>query len=68
MGLFLDLKEEELEEVESRHGPSPFQCMKAMFKVWLAREQPPPTWAAIREVLEDLGHEELVFTLRQTQH
>ena len=65
IGLFLDLTEKKLKEVESNHGPTPFQCMKEMWKIWLAREQPAPTWESAIEVLEFLGHEELAYVLRQ---
>ena len=64
VGLFLNLEEKKLKEVE-KHGTTSQSCMKEMLKVWLAREQPPPTWVAIIEVLDFLEHEELALTLRR---
>ena len=64
VGFFLNLEEKKLEEVE-KYGTTPQLCMKEMLKVWLARKQPPPTWAAIIEVLEFLEYKELALTLRQ---
>ena len=62
IGLYLDLEEEELEAMESKHGSTPLQCMKEILKVWNARKQPPLTWAAIIEILEFL---ELAHKLEQ---
>ena len=65
IGLFLELEDDELGKVEFTHGSTPFKCMKEMLMMWLARKQPPPTWAAIIEVLEFLEHEKLAHTLKQ---
>ena len=65
IGLYLDLEEGELRKVECTHGSTPFKCMKEMLTVWLARKKPPPTWAAIIDVLEFLEHEKLALTLKQ---
>lgn len=57
MGEFLELTDEELDRVESESGPAPSKCMKSMLRVWLSREEPPPTWQEILEVVEVMDSE-----------
>ena len=62
IGLYLSLEEEELNELESS---SPMQCLKSMVTKWLSREQPPPTWSCIIEVLELMEHKQLSLRVKQ---
>ncbi len=64
VGEFLEVAEEELEKVESQSGPTPSKCMKDMLRAWLKREDPPPTWKAILEVV-DFMEPELALKLKQ---
>ena len=64
VGFLLNLEKKKLVEVE-KHGTDAHSCMMEMLEVWLAREQPLPTWADIIQVLKFLKHEELALTLRQ---
>ena len=58
VGEFLELPEEELDRVASQcTGSTPSRCMKTMFRAWLGREEPPPTWKAILEVVDFLNPE-----------
>ena len=65
IGTFLKLDEKQLKEMESSQGSVPQQCLREVITMWLAREQPSPSWSAIIEAMEFLGHVDLVLRLRE---
>ncbi len=65
MGEYLELTESRLDEIESRHGSDPLTSMRKMFKAWLSREEPPPTWKDVFEVVDEMD-KDLAVKLKQT--
>ena len=65
VGLYLDLAESTLDEIQSRPDSTPSACMTAMLKKWLTKESPVPTWKDIIEVVEFLEHQDLATKLKE---
>ena len=65
VGLYLDLAESTLDEIQSRPDSTPSACMTTMLKKWLTRESPAPTWKGIIEVVEFLEHQDLATKLKE---
>ena len=65
VGLYLDLAESTLDEIQSRPDSTPSACMTTMLKKWLTRESPTPTWKGIIEVVDFLEHQDLATKLKE---
>lgn len=53
LGDFLELPKEELDAIAAVPGtPAPPQCLMKTVKIWLKREDPPPTWDELINILE----------------
>ena len=46
----------------------PQNCLREMFKIWLNRVSPPPSWAAIAEAIDLLGDQSLADHLKIKYH
>lgn len=52
-----------LDIVGSDHHTSQ-DCLRAMFSIWLRRDDPSPTWSAVINAIESLGYQQLANDLR----
>ena len=56
IGIMLNIKTPDLNEIKSAPGNQNSQsCLREIFKLYLERDYPPPSWNAIVEALEFLG-------------
>ena len=64
IGLLLDLETGQLDAIKSGHR-DPHDCFREMLKLWLNRDDPPPTWSAIIEAIHTLQHGLLAKDLKK---
>ena len=64
MGIQLDINDGELKQLKSDNRGGSKACLREMLRIWLNRVDPPPSWSAIAEAIEDLGDEQLAQELR----
>ena len=64
IGLLLDLEIGQLDAIKSGHR-DPHDCFREMLKLWLNRDDPPPTWSAIIEAIHTLQHGLLAKDLKK---
>ena len=64
IGVQLDINDGELEHIKSDNRGDSKACLREMLRIWLNRVDPPPSWSAIAEAIEDLGDEQLAQELR----
>ena len=64
IGILLGIDTRELDALKAMETHTPQSCLRDMFKIYLKRIKPQPSWSAIAEALEFLGDEELATQLR----
>ena len=64
IGIFLGIETGTLDAIKTAENSKPQHCLREMLKLWLSRVSPPPSWAAIADVIEELGEESLAHQLR----
>ena len=57
IGIQLDIEEGKLKRIKSDNAGDSKACLREMLRTWLSRVDPPPSWSAITEALDTLGHE-----------
>ena len=63
IGIMLDICG--LDKIKSAHSNQTSQsCLREMFKLYLEKDNPPPSWAAIVEALECVGEKELAAKIK----
>lgn len=64
IGLFLHIEEGVLAAVKADLPGDCQKCFRRMLKIWLKQVNPPPTWSAIIEAIDNLGYESLAKNLK----
>ena len=64
IGIELDIEEGQLRQINTDKGGECKSCLREMLRVWLSRVAPPPSWSAIADALDTLGHEDIATHLR----
>ena len=65
IGLFLGLGLGRLDIIKADNPSDCQKCFREMIKVWFRQQvDPPPSWSAIVEALDDLGQNSLAQNLR----
>ena len=64
IGVGLELEQGQLSAINRDHCDSN-KCFREMLKLWLKQVDPPPTWSAIIEAIEVLGHKPLAKDLKK---
>ena len=65
IGLFLGLGPGQVDIIKTDNPSDCQDCFREMIKVWFKQQvDPPPSWSAIVEALDDLGHNSLAQNLR----
>lgn len=59
IGLLLKLSQGSLEVIKSNYPSQAKKCFREMIKIWIKQVDSPPSWAAIIEAINILGHEPL---------
>ena len=64
IGLFLELQQGALDEISSKSSSHTKKCFREMIKLWLRQDDPPPSWSAIIDAIEELDYESLAQELK----
>ena len=64
IGIELDIAEERLMQIKSDNAGECKARLREMLRVWLSHVSPPPSWSALADTLDTLGHEDLAAHLR----
>ena len=62
IGIELDIGQ--LKQIKSDNAGDSKACLREMLRVWLSRLSPPPSWSAMADALDLLGHEDIAAHLR----
>ena len=66
VGLFLGLGLGRLDIIKADNPSDCQKCFREMIKVWFKQQvDPPPSWSAMVEALDVLGHNSLAQNLRE---
>ena len=60
----LGINTSELDAIKSGGNQTSQSCLREMFKLYLQKDSPPPSWAAIVEALELIGEESLAVQVK----
>ena len=59
IGIQLDVEDSDLKQVKADNSGDSKACLREMLRMWLSRVDPPPSWSAIVEALDNLGHQDI---------
>ena len=63
IGIMLDIEEGLVDNIKADYKGDSNGCLREMFKVWLKRTNPEPTWSAVVSAVEVLGDQKLAKDL-----
>ena len=63
IGIQLELEDGQLRQIKSDNGNAD-ACLREMLRAWLSRVAPPPSWTAMADALDTLGHQDIASRLR----
>ena len=66
IGIQLDIEEGQLKQIKSDNVGVSKACLRDMLRVWLGRVVPSPSWSAMADALDALGHQDIASHLRYT--
>ena len=66
IGIELDIEEGQLRQIKSDNAGDSKACLREMLRVWLSRVAPPPSWSAMADALDTLGHQDIATHLRSS--
>ena len=64
IGILLDIGDGRLSQINLDKAGDSKSCLREMLRVWLSRVAPPPSWSAMADALDTLGHEDIATHLR----
>ena len=64
IGIQLDIEEGQLRQIKSDNVGDSKACLREMLRVWLSHVAPPPSWSAMANALDTLGHQDIATRLR----
>ena len=64
LGILLGINDGQLKQIKSDNAGDSKACLREMLRVWLSRVDPPPSWSAMADALDTLGHEDIATRLR----
>ena len=64
IGIELDIEEGQLKQIKSDNPGDSKACLREMLRVWLSCVAPSPSWSAIADALNTLGHQDIAAHLR----
>ena len=64
IGIQLDIEEGNLRQIKSDNSGDSKACLREMLRMWLSQVDPPPSWTAIVEALDNLGHKDIAQHIR----
>ena len=66
IGIELDVEEGQLKQINADKGGDSKACLREMLRVWLSHVAPPPSWSAMADALDTLGHQDIATHLRSS--
>ena len=66
IGIELDIEEGQLRQINTDKAGDSKACLREMLRVWLSRVAPPPSWSAMADALDTLGHQDIATHLRSS--
>ena len=63
IGIQLELEEGLLRQIKSDNADECRACLREMLRAWLSRVAPPPSWSAMADALDTLGHQYIASQL-----
>ena len=66
IGIQLDIEEGRLKRIKMDNAGDSKACLREMLRVWLSRVAPPPSWSAMADALDTLGHQDIATHLRSS--
>ena len=64
IGINLEIPDGNLIQIKADHPNDSSNCMREMLRVYLRQVNPPPSWEAVAETLDFLGHSDLAENIR----
>lgn len=64
IGLLLELQQGALDEIRRNSSGRAKKCFREMIKLWLRQCDPPPTWSAIIDAIDELDYESFAQELQ----
>ena len=64
IGIELDIEEGLLRQIKADNAGECKACLREMLRAWLSCVAPPPTWSAMADALDTLGHQDIATQLR----
>ena len=64
IGVELEIEDSDLKQIKSDNSGDSKACLREMLRMWLSRVAPPPSWSAIVEALDNLGHQDIAHHIR----
>ena len=65
IGIMLKIDSRRLDALKTTVNGTAQSCLREMLKLWLKTIDPPPSWSAMADALENLGDEALASHLRE---
>ena len=66
LGILLGINDGQLKQINLDKAGDSKACLREMLRVWLSLVAPPPSWSAMADALDTLGHEDIAIHLRST--
>ena len=64
IGIELSLEEGQLKQIKANNPNDSNACLREMLRVWLSHVAPPPSWSAMADAVDSLGHQDIASHLR----
>ena len=64
IGLELEIDDGELKQIKANNAGNTKDCLLEMLRVWLKQTNPPPSWSAIADAIEQQGSSAIATKLR----
>ena len=64
IGIQLGIEGGTLKKIKLDYSGDSRACLCEMLRVWLSRVAPPPSWSAMADALDTLGHQDIATHLR----
>lgn len=68
IGVELEVDDDRLVQIRTQFPGDNKRCLREMIREWLKANNPPPSWEAIAQVMDDMKENELATHLRSKYH
>ena len=64
IGIELDIEEGQLRQINADKGGDSKACLCEMLRIWLSCVAPPPSWSAMADAIDTLGHQDIATQVK----